>query len=572
VAVYEQGIHAGSNVRLRFASDERLVGLVRRGDRTAFEVLYDRHAAQLLSFCMYMLGSRHDAEDALQTTLASAHRTLLADERPITLRPWLFAIARNACLDILRRRRPWVEFNGEPARGGEPPRELELREEVRQLVEGILELPERQRTALILAELNGLSQVEIAAAMGVRRDQVKAYAYQARSSLISEREARDSDCGDIRETLASARGAAVLRSRIRRHLRSCEGCREYRRGLAGQRRAFGLLLPVAPSIGLKHSTLQGLLGGGALPVATAEGVAVGGSVAGAAVEIASGGAKVLVVKLLVGAAVAGAGASLGVSALGLSILPGAPSAATSRAKPAPGRLAAFVESADAAGRLVHGSVLAGVTVLHAIPAGGGGDGSESAGATAQQNPPAARSGHDRQTAGVAAGGGGDANESAEQRKKTSERNRHSKGGHALKTEAERQKKGEPRTRKSGQQPRREEHAPKGEGEGREREKERARRLKEQEREKERARALKEQEREKARRLKEHEKRKREKQKAKRPSEREAREEQNQRERVKGQEQRQRERGRSRKLREHERSKRDRAKPGEREARQPSVLP
>ena len=113
-------ITAGSRVRLRLASDDRLVAFVRRGDRTAFEALYERHSGELLSFCIYMLGSRHDAEDAVQATFMSAYRALRADERPVTLRPWLFTIARNESLSILRKRRPTVELNGEPALGGDP--------------------------------------------------------------------------------------------------------------------------------------------------------------------------------------------------------------------------------------------------------------------------------------------------------------------------------------------------------------------------------------------------------------------------------------------------------------------
>ena len=124
-------ITTGLRVRLRFATDERLVASVRRGDSVAFEALYERHVGELLSFCVYMLGSRQDAEDAVQATFASAYRALRADRRRIALRPWLFTIARNESLSILRSRRPTVELNGEPALGGDPLRELELREEVR---------------------------------------------------------------------------------------------------------------------------------------------------------------------------------------------------------------------------------------------------------------------------------------------------------------------------------------------------------------------------------------------------------------------------------------------------------
>src|SRR4030088_2440700 len=98
-------IGEGWTARLRFAADDRLMSFVRRGDSAAFEILYDRHASELLSFCVYMLGSRQDAEDAVQATFASAYRTLNAGARDLALRPWLFTVARNACLSILRKRR-----------------------------------------------------------------------------------------------------------------------------------------------------------------------------------------------------------------------------------------------------------------------------------------------------------------------------------------------------------------------------------------------------------------------------------------------------------------------------------
>jgi RNA polymerase sigma factor (sigma-70 family) len=322
------------------------VAFVRRGDPAAFEALYRRHAGELLSFCVYVLGSRQDAEDAVQATFAAAYRALLAHERPVALRPWLFTIARNGCLSILRKRRPTVELNGEPALGGDPFRELELREEIRHMVDGLRQLPERQRSALVLAELHGLSQVEIGSVLGVRAEQVKAYVYQARSHLISERHARETDCGEIREELATARGGALLRGRLRRHVRSCADCRVYANGVAHQRRELGALLPVAPSLALKYSVLEHALGLRSLAPATyGRGAAVGGSLTGAAVEFASGGVKGLLVKVGVGAACVSASACVGASVLSIPT-----SSESQRAAPAPAMAASGLKLSASLGR------------------------------------------------------------------------------------------------------------------------------------------------------------------------------------------------------------------------------
>jgi RNA polymerase sigma factor (sigma-70 family) len=303
-------------MRLGLASDEWLVGCVRRGDTAAFEALYDRHVRELLGFCVYMLGSRQDAEDAVQATFASAYRALRADSRPVALRPWLFTIARNDCLSILRRRRPVVELGGEVAPGPDPAATAELREEVRRVFEGLRELPERQRAALVLAEVHGLSQAEIGEVLGVRTDQVKAFVYQARSTLISERRARDSDCQEIREQLAGARGAALLRGRLRRHVRSCADCRSYADGVARQRIQLGALLPIAPSLALKYRALEEALGiGSSDPATVVGGATVGATVAGTAAEFAGGGMNALVCKLAVGMVCVGATAGVGVSVL-----------------------------------------------------------------------------------------------------------------------------------------------------------------------------------------------------------------------------------------------------------------
>src|SRR6201988_3228427 len=96
------GLHARSPL-LRLQSDERLIALIRRGNTTAFEVLVSRYETRLLAFCRHLLGSREDAEDVLQEVMTAAFNAILADDRPINVRPWLYRIARNRSLNHLRR-------------------------------------------------------------------------------------------------------------------------------------------------------------------------------------------------------------------------------------------------------------------------------------------------------------------------------------------------------------------------------------------------------------------------------------------------------------------------------------
>src|SRR5919202_2573190 len=86
-------------------SDDRLVEQIRRGNDAAFEVVYDRHHRGLLSFCRHMLRSQEEAEDAVQQTFISAHNDLVGSDKPIRLKAWLYTIARNRCLSMLRARR-----------------------------------------------------------------------------------------------------------------------------------------------------------------------------------------------------------------------------------------------------------------------------------------------------------------------------------------------------------------------------------------------------------------------------------------------------------------------------------
>src|SRR5256714_14356407 len=94
---------SGRSPLLRLKGDDQLIELTRRGQHGAFGVLVQRCQSRLLAFCRHMLGSTEDAEDILQEVFAAAYNAMIADSRPINARPWLYRIARNRCLNHLRR-------------------------------------------------------------------------------------------------------------------------------------------------------------------------------------------------------------------------------------------------------------------------------------------------------------------------------------------------------------------------------------------------------------------------------------------------------------------------------------
>src|SRR3954447_7539871 len=253
----------GGRLLLARRSDERLVELVRQGDAAAFEVLYDRYHLRILSFCRHMLGSQPDGEDATQHAFVALHRHITADERPVDVKPWLFQVARNRCLSLIRSRREHADVDDpviQPATEGLAD-SVQRRSDLRELLGDLQQLPEEQRAALLLSSLGDLSGDEIAAVVGCRPQKVKALVFQARTSLMNEREARSIECHDVREQLATLRGGSLLRGPLRRHVRSCEGCRAFRDQSRKQREALVLLLPVVPTAGLKAATMSAAVGG-----------------------------------------------------------------------------------------------------------------------------------------------------------------------------------------------------------------------------------------------------------------------------------------------------------------------
>ncbi|HEY7623060.1 MAG TPA: sigma-70 family RNA polymerase sigma factor [Solirubrobacteraceae bacterium] len=285
----------------RGRSDEALVARVRAGDDRAFELIFDRYHRGLLAFCARMLGAREEAEDALQHTFMAAYRALRATGGEIRLRAWLYTIARNRCLSVLRARREQVAFDEMRGATNGLAADVDRRAELRGLLADLERLPEEQRAALVLFELGDHSHDEIAEILGVPREKVKALVFQAREALAGWRRARETPCAEIREQLATLRGAALKRATLRRHVARCESCREFEAEVRRQRSAIGALLPIAPTAGFKAAVLSSVLGGGA----AASGAGGGAAVAGL------GAAKGLAAKTMLCAAIAGSAGSAG---------------------------------------------------------------------------------------------------------------------------------------------------------------------------------------------------------------------------------------------------------------------
>ena len=180
---------------LRAAGDEKLVALTRRGRDDAYELLIERYRARLFAFCQHMLRSREDAEDVLQEVYVAALRAIRADDRPIQVKPWLYKIARNRCLNHIRRPSavPVESMDSLQRASGESAAEAVAgRERLREIVADVHELPEQQRAALVLREFDALSYQQIAETLDTTVPAVKSLLVRARMGLASAAMARGS--------------------------------------------------------------------------------------------------------------------------------------------------------------------------------------------------------------------------------------------------------------------------------------------------------------------------------------------------------------------------------------------
>jgi RNA polymerase sigma factor (sigma-70 family) len=170
---------------LRMQSDRRLVGLVRAGDERAFEEIVRRYRRPLDRFAASIVGAA--ADDVTQDSFRKALESLRHAEADVELRPWLFRIVRNTALNDLRDRPPAAAELAEEliAGGRSAAAEAEQRAELQDLTAQLKALPENQRAALVMRELEGMGHEEIATALGISDGAARQAIARARAAIRS---------------------------------------------------------------------------------------------------------------------------------------------------------------------------------------------------------------------------------------------------------------------------------------------------------------------------------------------------------------------------------------------------
>jgi RNA polymerase sigma factor (sigma-70 family) len=231
--------------RLALFGDERLARLVGNGRERAFAALYERYHQPLYRYCRSIVRDDTDAEDALQSTLASAFVALKRGQRDAPLRPWLFRIAHNEAISLIRRRAGTRELTDAPEqcvasaedRAGE-------RARFALLIADLRELPDRPRGALLMRELSGLSHEEIAIALETSVGAAKQAIFEARRALLEFGEGRSMHCEDVRRTVSDGDGRALRGRRVRAHLRDCALCSAFAAAIPSRREDLRAVVPV----------------------------------------------------------------------------------------------------------------------------------------------------------------------------------------------------------------------------------------------------------------------------------------------------------------------------------------
>jgi RNA polymerase sigma factor (sigma-70 family) len=223
--------------------DHRLVAAVRRGDDRAFEALYSRYHRRIHAYVMGMVKDHGRAEDITQEVFVSALRRMRETERPIAFKPWVYEIAKNACIDQFRRskRTEEVSLQAEdglaPADYGRlvgsdpaPHDAVAAKQELDNLCGAFGGLSDTHHEILVMRELEGLSYREIGDRMGMSRPAVESTLFRARRRLTEEYDELVSGARCLRiqrliATAAESRLGTRESRRLSRHVAYCQPCR-----------------------------------------------------------------------------------------------------------------------------------------------------------------------------------------------------------------------------------------------------------------------------------------------------------------------------------------------------------
>ena len=183
-------------------TEHLLIGAACRGDEAAFRALVAPHHGPLHAHCHRMLGSAHDAEDAMQEVMLRAWRALPTFGGRSSLRTWLYRIATNACLTALAKRPGQVPLEDEdsdeplPLDGELNPTEAEYERQeaaARALTVTLQQLPAKQRAALLLRDVLGFPAGEAASTLGTSVASLNSALQRARGNVLDDVEPAGDD-------------------------------------------------------------------------------------------------------------------------------------------------------------------------------------------------------------------------------------------------------------------------------------------------------------------------------------------------------------------------------------------
>jgi len=162
------------------------IAAARAGDRAAFETLMRQYERLVLVTALRLTGKLEDAQDVSQEVFLRLYRNLAKVERESNLQAWLYRVTVNACHDLARKRKPSVAMEDAPdlvSTGSDPQQSIAGAERQRALRLSLRALSEKERAALVLRDLEGLSTEEVARALGSSEATVRSQISKARVKM-----------------------------------------------------------------------------------------------------------------------------------------------------------------------------------------------------------------------------------------------------------------------------------------------------------------------------------------------------------------------------------------------------